>query len=70
VVSGLHAGGDQGEPKRVRSRSAADGFFRSAEVGEVALEGLDLTSQSILLRGTHAPHSRQHFGADLIILPL
>ena len=70
VVSGLHAGDDQGEPERVRSRRAADGFFHSTEVGEVALEGLHLTSQNVLLRGTHPPHRRQNLGANLFILPL
>ena len=70
VVSGLHAGGDQGEPKSVGSRRAADSLFRSTEVGEVALEGLDLASQNVLLRGTYPPHCRQHLGADLLKLPL
>ena len=70
MVSGLHADSDQGEPKRIRSRRAADGLFRSTEVGEVALEGLHFTSQNVLLRGTYPPHRSQHLGADLLILTL
>src|SRR5258708_20359612 len=68
VFSGLHAGGDQGEPKSVRSRRAADAFFRSTEVSEGARERLHLPSASGLFRGTPPPHRRQDLGADSFIL--
>src|SRR5580692_3882304 len=41
---------------------------RSAEICKLALEGLDLRSQYVVLRSTDPADGGQHFGAYLLIL--
>ena len=48
-ISGLHSGGSQSQPQSVGTRGATHSIARAAEVGKLALEGLDLGAQNVVL---------------------
>jgi hypothetical protein len=64
VISGTHSGSQQGQPKSIRARGAADSVRCSAKRCQLPLKSLNFLAKNVVLGRTYPLDGRENLFAD------